>query len=366
MSYFLDLFSPETYEAFRRSDRTVTGFRERHRSMAGQLKPGDKFVCYMTKLGRWFGLLEVIEGPFVDREPLFYSEDDPFVVRFKVDPLIVLDVDRAIPIREDDVWDHLSFTRGQGKRSPKWTGKLRSSLAKMEDADGALIEEMLRRPANDGPTYPFDEEQYRKLTALRVRRADKDVSVSVPEEEPSGTDSTEVEPSARESHQIQATLAAMGARMGMHVWIPKGDRIAVISLHDFGAGQILDRLPLNYDDTTLKTIENVDVLWLRGRSIVRAFEVEHTTAVYSGILRMADLLALQPNMQISLHIVAPLERRSKVFDELRRPVFALLERGPLSETCTFLSYMSVREIADIPNLEHMRDSVLDEYVEEPE
>ena len=126
--------------------------------------------------------------------------------------------------------------------------------------------------------------------------------------------------------------------------------------HDFEAGQILDRLPLNYDDTTLKTIENVDVLWLRGRSIVRAFEVEHTTAIYSGILRMADLLALQPNMQISLHIVAPPERRSKVFDELRRPVFALLERGPLSETCTFLSYMSVREIADMPNLEHMRDS----------
>jgi hypothetical protein len=26
--------------------------------------------------------------------------------------------------------------------------------------------------------------------------------------------------------------------------------------------------------------------------------VEHTTSIYSGILRMADLLALQPNMDI--------------------------------------------------------------------
>ncbi len=55
---------------------------------------------------------------------------------------------------------------------------------------------------------------------------------------------------------------------------------------------LLDRLPLNYDDVTLKTIEQIDVIWLRGRSIVRAFEVEHTTSIYSGILRMADLLAL--------------------------------------------------------------------------
>ena len=366
MSYFLNLFSPETYEAFRRSDRTVSGFRERQHSVAGQLKPGDTFVCYMTKLSRWFGLLKIIEGPFIDRTPLFYPEEDPFVVRFKVDPLVVLDVERAIPIREDVMWDHLSITHGHEKRSATWTGRLRASLTKMKDADGALIEELLQRATRNGPTYPFDEEEYKKLTTLRVRRADKDVSVSIPEEEQSSASSPEVGTSARESHQIQATLAAMGARMGMQVWIPMADRAAVMGQHNFDEGQLLNRLPLNYDNTTLKTIENIDVLWLRGRSIVRAFEVEHTTAVYSGILRMADLLALQPNMQISLHIVAPPERSSKVFDELRRPVFALLDRGPLSETCTFLSYESVREIANIPNLEHMRDSVLDAYVEEPE
>ena len=38
---------------------------------------------------------------------------------------------------------------------------------------------------------------------------------------------------------------------------------------------LLERLPLNYDDTTLRTIEQIDVLWLKGRSIRRAFEVEH-------------------------------------------------------------------------------------------
>ena len=128
----------------------------------------------------------------------------------------------------------------------------------------------------------------------------------------------------------------------------------------------LERLPLNYDETTLKTIEQIDVLWLRGRSIRRAFEVEHTTSVYSGILRMADLLALQPNMEIRLHIVAPITRREKVLQELRRPVFSLLERGPLSEYCTYLSYDSVRELGEQPHLAHLNETVLDEYEEAAE
>jgi hypothetical protein len=30
---------------------------------------------------------------------------------------------------------------------------------------------------------------------------------------------------------------------------------------------LLDGLPLNYDETTIRTIEQIDVLWLRGRAI---------------------------------------------------------------------------------------------------
>ena len=40
---------------------------------------------------------------------------------------------------------------------------------------------------------------------------------------------------------------------------------------------------------------------------------------------MADLLALQPNMDIHLHIVAPDEKRDKVLKEIKRPVFSLLD-----------------------------------------
>jgi hypothetical protein len=154
--------------------------------------------------------------------------------------------------------------------------------------------------------------------------------------------------------------------MGLKIWIPKGDRTGVLAEWRAEHRPLLEILPLNYDETTIKTIEQIDVLWLKGRSIVRAFEVEHTTSIYSGILRMADLRALQPNMSIKLHIVAPYSRRDKVFQEIQRPVFSLLEEGPLSERCTYLSYDSVDEIGKEKHLAHLSDSVLDEYAEEAE
>ncbi len=131
-------------------------------------------------------------------------------------------------------------------------------------------------------------------------------------------------------------------------------------------GELLDELPLNYDLTTLKTIEQIDVIWLRKRAIVRAFEVEHTTSVYSGLLRMADLIALQPNMNIKLHIVAPAAKRGKVFQEICRPVFSLLEGKPLSDLCTFLSYDSVNDLRGQKLLEHLSDEALEDYEEHAE
>src|SRR5262249_6371906 len=101
----------------------------------------------------------------------------------------------------------------------------------------------------------------------------------------------------------------------------------------------------------------------KGRAIQRAFEVEHTTAVYSGLLRMADLLALQPNMDIALHIVAPAERRDKVFAEVSRPVFALIERQPLKERCSFLAYEDLKEIMEIPYLADTKDTVIGRFEE---
>ncbi len=89
-----------------------------------------------------------------------------------------------------------------------------------------------------------------------------------------------------------------------------------------------------------------------------ALEIRHAAGIVAE-----DLLALQPNMDIRLHIVASDEKRDKVLREIKRPVFSLLDRGPLYEKCTFLSYDSVNSLGGTPHLGHMSDSIIEEYEE---
>lgn len=185
--------------------------------------------------------------------------------------------------------------------------------------------------------------------------------MEVPDEDvpAEGSEVQDTNVSVKESIKVQSLVAEIGVKMGYHVWVPRNDKQQVMSqmssdLHK----RFLDLLPLNYNDATLKPVEQIDVLWLNGRAIARAFEIEHTTAIYSGLLRMADLLALQPNMNIRSHIVAPEERREQVLREIKRPVFSLLESGPLYQQCTYLSYEPITDLAKNPNLTHMNDSII--------
>src|SRR3990172_7906732 len=363
MVYFLDLFSPETFEKISQTPLTITGFRIRQEHAASRVHPGDKLICYLTKVSRWIGILEVLSDYYIDETPRYFEENDPFVVRFNVRPIVWLPVERAIPIREDHVWNTLSFTKDHPKHSSSWTGKFRSSLSPIDETDGQFLERIILEQVQNGKEYPVDTAEYRKYLKPKIRRPGGEVSVSIPEDsdfEPSGEKDEQV---IRESIRIQSLLAQIGEKMGFNVWLPNNDRSRVMREWKPAEGVLLEVLPLNYDLVTLKTIEQIDVLWLKRRSIVRAFEVEHTTSVYSGILRMADLLALQPNMDIKLHIVAPGSRREKVFQELQRPVFSLLDKAPLSELCPFISYDSVESLAEERHIHHLSDSVLEDYEE---
>jgi hypothetical protein len=194
-----------------------------------------------------------------------------------------------------------------------------------------------------------------------VKRTDQQVIVTVPQNTEAEKNEASNEGEMRESLQIQAALAEIGTRMGFQIWLPRADRGRVLTKWKPDIGVLLEELPVGFDQTTMKTIEQIDVLWLKKRTIVRAFEVEHTTSIYSGILRMADLLAMQPNLKIKLHIVAPASRREKVFQEIRRPVFALLEGGALSDICTYLSYDNVSDWRNQRHLEHLSDNVIEDY-----
>ena len=69
----------------------------------------------------------------------------------------------------------------------------------------------------------------------------------------------------------------IGERMRFDIWLPKADRQRVLEIWKPAEQSLLEQLPMNYNEATLSTIENIDVLWIHRRSIKRAFEVEHTT-----------------------------------------------------------------------------------------
>lgn len=68
----------------------------------------------------------------------------------------------------------------------------------------------------------------------------------------------------------------------------------------------------------------IDVLWLEpdGERVAAAFEVEHTTSIYSGIVRLLDLALGVPDATVrGLFLVAPDDREHEVRAQLTRPAF---------------------------------------------
>ena len=81
---------------------------------------------------------------------------------------------------------------------------------------------------------------------------------------------------------------------------------------------------------------------------------------------MSDLLALQPNINIKLYIVAPEVRRGKVRNEILRPTFKLREE-PIAEVCGFLSIEEfvgkIEGVQKLGLLSSIKSGFLDEIAE---
>ncbi len=144
--------------------------------------------------------------------------------------------------------------------------------------------------------------------------------------------------------QVQWLLAKIGKKLGCRVWIAANDHKKEWQGERLGDLSISSLPELGMDSESQRIVRMIDVLWLKGRKqVAAAFEVEHTTSVYSGLLRMSDLAALSPNLNFPLYIVAPGERLAKVRRELSRPTFQALE---LHKRCGFFSYELLSQEAE--------------------
>jgi hypothetical protein len=64
--YWLDLFTAVTWQEFLDAGGKVSGFRESRWSTLQKVKPGDYFLCYVTGISRWIGVLEITSEAFRD------------------------------------------------------------------------------------------------------------------------------------------------------------------------------------------------------------------------------------------------------------------------------------------------------------
>lgn len=129
----------------------------------------------------------------------------------------------------------------------------------------------------------------------------------------------------REHAEHQAMLASLGRSWGFRTWIARNDHGREWSGGKLGELSISSLPPVTEASDVNSTVELIDVLWLdpSAGEIVAAFEVEKSTSIYSGILRLYDLAVCLPCCRENLYLVAPDEREKEIRTQLCRPSLAL-------------------------------------------
>ncbi len=137
--------------------------------------------------------------------------------------------------------------------------------------------------------------------------------------------------------QVQTLLAEIGQLKGYDVFVPASDA-GKIQWSRPGGFRIRRNVPVEIKDIG-PLLAEIDVVWIApaGNAIKGVFEVEHTTTIYSALLRFNDVLLTDPTVG-RFSVVSEEGRRSLFARQLFRPTFM---RSGLSEVTSFLEYSNV-------------------------
>ncbi len=139
--------------------------------------------------------------------------------------------------------------------------------------------------------------------------------------------------------QVQTLLAGIGNIKRYDVYIPENDAGKL----DWSLTKrfaLRDSIPSGFQEVK-DILSEIDVVWVAsGRNAIEGlFEVEHSTPVYSGLLRFNDVLLADPKVS-RFSIVSNDSRRAVFARQLSRPTF---RKSGLAELASFLEYANVLE-----------------------
>jgi hypothetical protein len=141
----------------------------------------------------------------------------------------------------------------------------------------------------------------------------------------------------------QAALIALGRMVGCDVWVASNDKSKLSKGSPLGVDCLKSLPNMGLSVEAARAIGLIDIIWIKKNAPLAAFEVEATTSVHSGLLRMSDLVELVPALNLDLYIVAPQERENKVLTEMGRPTF---QRIGLSDICRFVSIEELQRLTE--------------------
>lgn len=136
-----------------------------------------------------------------------------------------------------------------------------------------------------------------------------------------------------EAHtHMQFLLMKLGRALGYDVLVASNDRGKSFQEEKFSFHCLCDLPDLGVGHEVAATIDLIDVLWFeKGTNrVVCGFEVEKSTSIYSGLLRLADLALALPQHAIRMFLVTPDEREREVLAQLRRPSVLATNGGTAS------------------------------------
>jgi len=163
VQYWLDLFTPRTWEEAQRNGFKLSGFRENRWGLVKKIEPGDLLICYITRISRFSGILKVVSKPYKDeKKAKKVWKGDSFPCVMDVEPVITLDFLHSVPASE--VISKLTI-------AAKWGGIVRGSPNRVNKEDGNTIKKILKESIKKKIEYPLSKKAIKPTK--EVKRAIK-------------------------------------------------------------------------------------------------------------------------------------------------------------------------------------------------
>ncbi|TWJ19731.1 type II restriction enzyme [Geobacter argillaceus] len=154
----------------------------------------------------------------------------------------------------------------------------------------------------------------------------------------------EVQEELREENEhlrIQFMLTEIGRDLGYDVFVATNDRSKSLNGRSLQSLTLPELPRLNFSPEVSRTVSLIDVIWVTRdtKQIECAFEVEKSTSIYSGILRLMDLASSLGDKQYDFFLVAPDTREKEVLAQLKRPSFR-------NSSCIGLKYILFSDLEE--------------------